>query len=180
MYRRVTFAAIVAVAAALGIGAAPAVAADSSAPTTVTFAVTAGGLTITAPATAALGSGVTGGTITGNLGMVRVTDQRGLLAFSWTASVASTTYVTGAGGAGQVIQPSAVTYTSPALPTIVSGVPVPVKNLLLTTLTTAPQTVYTATGLGSNAVEWNPSLTVAVPAGAVAGNYTGTVTHSVA
>jgi len=36
------------------------------------------------------------------------------------------------------------------------------------------------TGSGANSVSWNPTLTIAVPSGAVAGTYTGTVVHSVA
>ena len=35
-------------------------------------------------------------------------------------------------------------------------------------------------GAGSNSASWNPTLVVNVPAAAVAGTYSGTVTHSVA
>ena len=35
-------------------------------------------------------------------------------------------------------------------------------------------------GVGDNTASWDPALSVAVPASAVAGTYTGTLTHSVA
>ena len=47
--------------------------------TTVTFAVTSGALSMTAPATANLGSGAPGTTISGELGAVTVTDDRAAL-----------------------------------------------------------------------------------------------------
>jgi hypothetical protein len=46
---------------------------------------------------------------------------------------------------------------------------------------TSSRTAFTlASGVGDNSLSWNPTLIVAVPAAAVAGTYTGTVTHSVA
>lgn len=53
--------------------------------TTVTFAVRAGALDVTVPATANIGSGAPGSTITGQLGTVTVSDQRGPLLPAWTA-----------------------------------------------------------------------------------------------
>jgi hypothetical protein len=45
---------------------------------------------------------------------------------------------------------------------------------------TGPQTVFSATtASGVNSASWNPALSVLVPAGAVAGTYTATITHSV-
>jgi len=42
-------------------------------------------------------------------------------------------------------------------------------------------TAYSGTALvGANTATWNPTLVVNIPAAAVAGTYTGTVTHSVA
>lgn len=54
--------------------------------TTVTFTVTVGELSLTAPSTADLGSGAPGTTITGALGPVTVTDDRALLSAAWTAT----------------------------------------------------------------------------------------------
>jgi hypothetical protein len=45
---------------------------------------------------------------------------------------------------------------------------------------TTPGTVQTATAvIGVNTATWNPSIGVVIPAGAVAGSYTATITHSV-
>jgi hypothetical protein len=180
MSRRVTLAAaLAAFASVVGFGAAPAVAAPSNTvDTPITFSISAGGLTITAPTTTVnLGSGVSGGSVSGTIGPVQVIDARGLLVASWTATVSSTPYHTGGGTPAETIPNSAATYT-PGLPTATTGVPVPVPGLFGTL--GAPRTAYTATAVGSNSVTWNPTLSIALPAAAVAGTYTGTVTHSVA
>jgi hypothetical protein len=45
---------------------------------------------------------------------------------------------------------------------------------------TAPQTAFSlASGSSVNSASWNPTLSVSVPAAAVAGTYTATITHSV-
>jgi len=45
----------------------------------------------------------------------------------------------------------------------------------------ASQTAYRATGtVGNNSASWSPTISVAVPAQAVAGTYSATITHSVA
>ena len=49
----------------------------------------------------------------------------------------------------------------------------------LTSMAT-PGTVQTATAVtGDNTATWNPSIAVTIPAGAVAGTYSATITHSV-
>ncbi|GAA1842278.1 hypothetical protein [Asanoa iriomotensis] len=179
MRKRVTMASIAAVAAVMAIGAAPAVAVAPSptATTGITFQITAAGLGITAPVTVNLGTGVSGGTVSGSIGPVTVTDQRGLLAATWTATVSSTAYTTGGGTAAETIPAVDATYTA-GTPTATTGVPVPVTGVPGTL--GAPRTAYTATAVGSNSATWNPTLSIAVPAAAVAGTYSGTVTHSVA
>src|SRR5690242_11449992 len=83
----------VATSALLGV-ATRAEAAD----TTTTFTLTGGALSISAPASKALGSAATGSSvITAQLGTTTVTDARGALLGSWTSSVTSTDYTTGAG-----------------------------------------------------------------------------------
>ncbi|MDH6124622.1 hypothetical protein P3T39_001564 [Kitasatospora sp. GP82] len=151
--------------------------------TTVTFSITVGALSITVPASAGLPAGTPGGTITGQLGAVTVTDNRALLTASWTSTVSSTDYTTGGGTASETITKSNVSYWSgPATATTGSGTFTPGQA-------TATQkqpfsstvTAFTLTaGVGNNSASWNPTLVVAVPAAAVGGNYTGTVTHSVA
>jgi hypothetical protein len=45
----------------------------------------------------------------------------------------------------------------------------------------AAQTAFTGGSLvGNNSASWNPTLIVTIPAAAVVGTYTGTVTHTVA
>jgi hypothetical protein len=174
--RRIAFLAAAATAA-LGVSATPALAAPT-ADTTVTFAISAGGLNITAPMAINLGNTVTGGTVNGTIGPVVVADTRGQLAATWTAKVSATPFKTGGGSTAEIIPTSDVLYT-PGLGTIVSGVPVPVPGTPIN-LTATPQTVMTTTAVGANSVSWNPTLSITIPAAAVAGTYTATVTHSVA
>src|SRR4029077_6720259 len=68
----------------------------------VTVAVVAGPLTITVPATASLGSGPPGGTISSHPRAVQVTDNRGFGA-DWTATVSSTGFATGTGTQAETI-----------------------------------------------------------------------------
>jgi hypothetical protein len=45
----------------------------------------------------------------------------------------------------------------------------------------APRTAFSKeSGDGNNAASWNPTLVIAIPADAIGGLYSGTVTHSVA
>ena len=47
-------------------------------------------------------------------------------------------------------------------------------------LSGTPQAVVSATNVdGNTTVTWNPAIQVTVPAGAVGGAYTATITHSV-
>lgn len=142
----------------------------------MTFAVTSGALTLTAPSSANLGSGTPGSNITGLLGPVTVNDDRALLAASWTATASSTDFTTGGGTPGETIPASAVTYDTGT----VSHTGIITIDAFDITLSNSAQTVVTGTaGTGNNSATWDPSITVAVPAGAVGGTYTGTVTDSV-
>ena len=81
---------------------------------TVTVAVLAGALTMTAPASATLGSAAPGGTIRAGLGSVQVTDNRGFGA-SWTATVSATAFTTGGGTAAETIPAADAVYDISAL-----------------------------------------------------------------
>jgi hypothetical protein len=149
---------------------------DPSAATTVTFSVTIGALTITAPATVNLGSGVPGGRINGSLGTVTVTDTRALLAAAWTATASSTDWTTGTHTTAETIPAGDVTYDP--------GSVAPTGTITITsapiTLSNAAQTVVTGTaGVGNNTAAWNPALQVTVPSAAVGGAYSATLTDSV-
>lgn len=150
--------------------------------TTATFTVTSGLLSITAPASKALSSVAAGGISTAQLGDVVVSDQRGALAGSWTARVISTSFTTPGEGA-PVIPATAVEYWSGAA-TVSSGTAVRVPGQLLAANKAAIDaltTAFSASGVvGNGSTTWNPTVLVNVPTGAVAGLYTGTITHSMA
>ncbi|CAN5891596.1 hypothetical protein BH23ACT8_BH23ACT8_23440 [soil metagenome] len=164
------------VAIALGT-AVPASAAD----TTTTFAVDGGALSISAPATADLGSGGAAGTIAAQLGSVTATDARAALAASWTASVAATAFANTTTPTAAAIPNSRVDYWSGAATTTGTAVFLPGQALAANKVDlSAVRTAYSASAtVGSNSATWNPTLEVRVPADGVAGTYSGTVTHSV-
>jgi hypothetical protein len=145
--------------------------------TTMTFAVTTGALTMTAPATANLGSGAPGTTITGALGTVAITDLRASLTAAWTATATSTAFTTGAATPDETVPAADATYT----PGTISHTGTLTTTGFQITLSAAPQTVVTGTaGVGNNTASWDPTIAVAVPAQAVTGTYTATLTQSVA
>jgi hypothetical protein len=139
-------------------------------------------LSITAPATAALGAGSPGGTLSAHLGTVKVDDTRLVLA-NWTATVSATNFTTGGGTSAETIAKSQVSYWSgPVTASTGAGVRVPGQLTALNAVSLAtPKTAFALQAVVlSTSTSWNPTLVVAVPAAAVAGAYTGTVTHSVA
>jgi hypothetical protein len=165
------------------ISATPAWAANSGA-TAVSFSLAPGALAISVPATAALGAGTVGSSLTAGLGAVTVTDTRGNLVATWTATATTSTFTTGGATTDETIAKANVSYAS-GLATASSGLNVVLLPGQLTTLLAASMatsvTAFTLTaGVGDNSVTWNPSLVIAVPASAVAGTYSGTITHSVA
>ena len=196
---------ILAVTAAAGIAltpvaasaatAGPAVLAYSSSPsasdpdTTVTFTVTVGALSLTAPDTVNLGSGAPGTTITGVLGggapgpSVVVTDDRALLTASWTATASASNWTTGTATPAEAIPVTDVGYTVGPI-TTTGTITATATNRPAGTaagdLSGAPQAVVTGTaGVGDNTAGWDPAISVAVPASAVGGIYTGMLTQSV-
>jgi hypothetical protein len=149
---------------------------DPSANTTVTFTVTIGSLLITAPSSVDLGPGLPGGKIDGGLGNVVVTDNRANLAAAWVAQASSTDWKTGTGTTPETIPAGDVTYDPGTVTTTgnITANPTPI------TLSNAAQTVVSGTaGVGNNTATWDPALEVSVPAAAVGGGYTGTITDSV-
>jgi hypothetical protein len=168
---------IIASATALFIGGAGvlALAVPASAATTpVTVLVNGGALGIGAP-TGPVSLGTASGsasaqTVTGSLGPVLVTDLRAGVA-GWVATAGSTSFT-----GPQTILGSAATYTPGTA--VVVGIAT-VTPLSLASMATAG-TVQTATAvLGVNTATWNPSIAVTLPAGAQAGTYSATITHSV-
>ena len=144
---------------------------------TVTVTVVGGVLSMTAPASASLGSADPGATISANLGTVQVTDDRGFGA-DWTATVAATAFTTGAGTPPEIISVRRATYGISALSQTTG--PATFTFVPLTRLNITPQAVVSATNVtGNTTAAWNPLINVSVPATAVGGLYTATITHSV-
>jgi hypothetical protein len=144
--------------------------------TTVTFTVSSGLLSMTAPATVNLGTNGPGTTIAGGLGAVTVTDDRALLSAAWTVVASASDWTTGAGTPAETIPAGDVGYDPGAITTTgtitATGTPI--------TLADVPKPVVTGTaGVGDNTATWDPTLSVAIPDSAVVGTYTGTLTQSV-
>lgn len=169
----------VAILAAVGatVGVAGSAGAADSDTTTTTFTLQAGSLAISAPAAADLGTYAVGSsTVSGALGPVSVDDGRGALLANWVANVSSTNFTTGSAGSAETIAKEGVTYLAgTASASSGTGLFAPGASGTLG----LPLPAYTYAGAGANSVTWNPTITLLVPVGKVAGTYTGTITHSV-
>jgi len=140
--------------------------------TTITADVTSGALSISVPASANLGAGAPGTSISGPLGPATVTDDRALLAASWTVTASESDFISGA----STMPASAADY-APGSVTTTGTITVTQTSI---TLGNSPSVVLTgSSGVGNNTASWNPTVTLHVPASAVAGAYTGTLTQSV-
>jgi hypothetical protein len=148
----------------------------AGAATPATFTLTAGALSISAPtASVSLGTQVASpaaSTITGSLGVVTVTDQRGGTT-AWTASVISTAFTPLVGPADPA---SNVSYGAGTITVSATVVATPVAASDLTGVST----VVTGASTGISTASWNPTISVVVPANFAPGVYSATITHSVA
>ncbi|MGW3790941.1 fibronectin type III domain-containing protein [Micromonospora arida] len=138
-----------------------------------------GGLSINVPAISALGT-VTSGTtgVSGQLGPVTVTDDRGPFSGNWVSVVSSTSFTTGSGSGGETIPNSNITYASgPALAGTGVGSFVPQPGAVLNTPRVAAG--WSGQAGGPNSATWNPTLFLTLPSGVVVGDYVAVVTHSV-
>jgi len=103
--------------------------------------------------------------------------NRALAGASWTATVSSTDF-TNTVTPADLIAAGDASYLVTGLGTTTGSAtftPAPV-----TVLSGLPQAVVTATGAnGDNSATWNPQIQVSVPATAVIGTYTATITNSV-
>jgi hypothetical protein len=166
---------IAAAVGSLAVGfASPALAVDTPA----TFTIIGGALGITAP-TAPVGLGerantVLAGTISGPLGEMQVNDARSAVAGSgWVASAISSAFTPPSGPA---IAASAISYNAGTVVKV--GTATYVANNPASLTGVSP--VVTATGItGDNSATWTPTITIAIPGGALANTYSATITHSV-
>jgi hypothetical protein len=139
--------------------------------------VVLGVLSITAPASARLGSAAPGGTAAASLGIVQVTDGRAGVA-GWTVTTSATNFTTGVGNAAETIPVHDVHYLISGFTSTKGSAtftPTPA-----TVLASTAQAVVAATNVdGDNSAAWNPVIQVLVPSGAVGGLYSATITYSV-
>lgn len=158
--------------ALLGTAALPASAAQTG-DTVTTFSLEGGTLDIVVAGLAALADGSSGATsVTGSLGPVSVTDGRGGTD-GWTASAASTAFTSNTGTSS-----TGVTYASGAVTE--SGTSTTASSGTVAVGTVAAPVVVATLVSGNNTAGWAPTLTVTLPTSSLAGDYTGTVTTSVA
>lgn len=139
-------------------------------------------LAVTVPTAQNFGSVASGtSSFSQALGTVTVTAS-GLVFPSFTATVSATNFITGVGSSAQTISKSSISYWSgPAtLALVQNAVPGQATAAQAQSLSVS-RTAFSSTGLAlSITTAWNPTIVVAIPASAVAGTYSGTITHSVA
>ena len=140
---------------------------------------------ITVPSSSNLGSVPSGtASFSARLGTVTATDDGTLLLLpSFTATVTATNFTTGAGSVAETIPKASIAYWSGPV-TASSGaqtaVPGQLTALQAVTLSQS-RTAFSSSGLVlSISTSWNPTIVINIPAAAIAGTYTGTITHSVA
>jgi uncharacterized repeat protein (TIGR01451 family) len=154
----------------------PAGGADPACSSTVT--IVPGELSISVLPSVALGPTGPGGATNGGLGTVQISDDRDLTNSSWTVTVSSTDFTTGNGTPAETIPAGDATYFINALGVTTGSAtftPTPVTVLS----GTAQQIVTASNATGDTTADWDPAIQVTVPAAAVAGTYTATITHSV-
>jgi hypothetical protein len=162
-----------AIAALTVTGLTAGIASSASADDTdATFTLTGGDLTLSVQPTAALTGSVSGDTsISGDLGAVSVTDARGGTE-AWTVSAASTAFTGALGSSSTAVSYTGGTVTETGTITVADGA--------ATALTVTAVPVVDPSSLsGNNTASWNAALAVTMPAGALADDYSGTVTTSI-
>jgi hypothetical protein len=146
-------------------------------------------MSISAPANFSLGSGPTGSsTLTAQMGTVTMSNTALLgLVSGMTATVSFSDFTTAGGGQYKTIPKASFQYWSgPAtassgisLGNILPGQLTALNSVLMSVPRVAFQTSSLLQLLGVS-VSWMPTVILNIPASAIAGTYTGTITHSVA
>ena len=137
---------------------------------------------VAVPGNANLGNASIGGTLTAQLGSVTAS-AGGILGVQVTASVACSDFKTGSGSAAETISKNNVFYWSgPATGfsgLVGGGTPGQPTSADQVSCATSHQAFQGQALLLSVSVTWNPTIVIHIPASAVQGTYTGTVTHTV-
>jgi hypothetical protein len=149
------------------------------APATVAMAL--GSLSITTPAAMDVGQAVPGASLDVRFSAVEVNDTRTLASAGWTVDVTAN-HFNDPSGLSKRINRSQVSYWSgPA--TFATGigtfVPGQVTRAQRVNLSTTRTAFRLTGGRGNNTARWQPTLVIRIPAEALDGRYTGTISHSV-
>lgn len=148
----------------------------------VATAAPAGALAITAPLSTNLGSGPVGSSsLSAQLGLVTATGT-GLIPPNFKATVSATVFTTGSGGANKTISNASIRYWSGSA-TLTTGINVTPgqPNEADAVDLSVPRIAFSGKGVALTVTAaWNPTLIINIPADAVAGTYTGIITHSLA
>ena len=142
--------------------------------TDATVTVAGGDLTLDVPATLALTSAGPDAPATGSLGAVTVTDATASTA-GWNASITVSEFTSVVAGA-PTIPATAFSYTASDATVDGAGQGEVTKSGPVTGGASAP--VQTATAAGNNTATWTAEVALTIPANALAGDYTGKLTHS--
>ena len=181
--RKSSFAALALIGSVALVGATvtPAMAAEPSTDgTTTTVAVAGGSLTMGSPTTAALTSITSSSaeqTVTATLTDISVIDNRASTA-TWNATVVLSPFV-GAAGSTTEIPLGTATYVPTDAVVTVSAQTVVLKATTTPGLAVAQSVQASAGNTSSHTATWGATVTVKVPALALADTYTATLTHSV-
>jgi hypothetical protein len=147
-----------------------------------TFALArAGALTISAPGPTSLGSAPPSGQITTHLGTVLVDDTRVPGAGVWTATVSSTDFTRTTGPVVTISRSRMSYWSGPVTANSGGGNNVPGQPTASAAQDlSVPRTAFSQTRTNRiQTASWAPTLILSIPNAATAGNYSGTITHSV-
>lgn len=174
MNRRLIAMSSATIGAAVLLAASTGTASAAVGDTTTTFSINGGALSVTMQTTATLTNASSGTTsVSGNLGAVSVTDNRGGTA-NWSVNASSTVFKTAvlSTPTSNGVSYNAGIVSETGTITIADGTAV---ALTATAAKVAGPTSIT----GNNTASWNPTLTVSLPSNALAGDYSGTVNTSI-
>lgn len=193
MRKAITFSTSAAILVGLAVAAAPAGADTTSA----TFTLTGGGLSLSVPTnpTVSLSTGLAIGSpqVAGALNPTTVTDQRGSLLASWKVQVTGSDFVTGASttettddytipkaAADMYIDVTALTDLLPTGGMVVTSAALAASkaNLAAPATPADAPTLIAGTTAGNGSITYTPSLSVTIPAEAIAGTYSGSVVQT--
>jgi hypothetical protein len=149
----------------------------------VTFTLTAGAISISAPASKALGSVGTSTTATsigGQLGSTTVTDGRAALVAAYAVTLTAGNFTTGTAGATETILGSTVSaFSGTASHTNATATKVATSTDSTAPVLSGSPIMGLSAYSGTDTSTYNPTISIPIPATNVAGAYSGVVTQTV-